>query len=76
MEPLCSYSVLVRIIFVRYQVSGITRGASPRRADARLGSTRALNYRASRQIEAVNASVRSAKGYMKNESRLGGERES
>ena len=34
-----------------------TRGASPRRADARLGSAHARNYRGCRQIEAVNATV-------------------
>ena len=35
----------------------ITRGASPRRADARLGFADGPNYRGCRQIEAVNATL-------------------
>ena len=42
------YLVLVRINSTPYNV----RGASPRRADARLGSAHTRNYRRCRQIEA------------------------
>ena len=37
------------------QIYIVTRGASPRRADARLSSAHARSYRGCRQIEAVNA---------------------
>ena len=50
-----------------------TRGASPRRDDARLGSANVRNYRGCRQIEAVNATVL-PRGTIKNESRLNEER--
>ena len=53
-----------------------TRGASPRRADARLGFAHARNYPGYRQIDAVNATVLSiAKGSIKNKSSLNAEKE-
>ena len=52
----------------------LTRGASPWRDDARLGSAHACNYRGCRQIEAVNATV-SPEGLITNKTCLNEERE-
>ena len=52
------------------------RRASPRRADARLGSVHARNYRECRKIEtAMQHSISTAKGCIKNKSRLIEEKE-
>ena len=52
----------------------ITRGDSPRRAGAGLGSVHARNYRGCRQIEAVNA-TQYCQGVPSNKSRLNEEKE-